>query len=93
MVFFISVTAVLGIPNGLNNMGQTALYHVAKPEETGIASGLFQTFRSIGSILSTSLLGLIFGGAVTSSGLHKLALITAGLGVVLFVVSSSRKLT
>ncbi|WP_439019732.1 hypothetical protein [Bacillus thuringiensis] len=68
---------------------QTALYHVAKPEETGIASGLFQTFRSIGSILSTSLLGLIFGGAV----MHTLALITAGLGVVLFVVSSSRKLT
>ncbi|MCR8966196.1 MFS transporter [Brevibacillus halotolerans] len=38
------VTAVLGIPNGLNSMGlQTALYHVAKPEEKGIASGLFQT--------------------------------------------------
>lgn len=87
------VTAILGIPNGLNNMGlQAALYHTAKPEETGIASGLFQTFRSIGSILSTSLLGLIFGGTVTSSGLHTLALITAGLSMVLFIVISSRKL-
>ncbi|MDQ6420434.1 MFS transporter [Paenibacillus sp. LHD-117] len=87
------VTAALGIPNGLNNMGlQTALYHVTQPEETGIASGLFQTFRSIGSILSTSLLGLIFGSNVTSSGLHTIALITSGLGVVLLLISSSRQL-
>jgi len=82
------VTAVLGVPNGLNNMGlQTALYDVTPPKDTGIASGLFQTFRSIGSVLSTSLLGLIFGGVITSSGLHTIAFISVGLGGALLLAS------
>ncbi|ANY69421.1 hypothetical protein BBD42_25255 [Paenibacillus sp. BIHB 4019] len=93
MLMIVLINAALGIPNGFNNMGlQTALYVVTPTEETGAASGLYVTFRSIGSILSTSLLGLSFGGAITSSGLHTIGLITAGLSVVLFVTSLSRKL-
>ncbi|SFE23094.1 Predicted arabinose efflux permease, MFS family [Paenibacillus algorifonticola] len=93
ILMIVLINAMLGIPNGFNNMGlQTALYVVTPAEETGAASGLYVTFRSIGSILSTSLLGLTFGGAITSSGLHTIGLITAGLSVVLFVSSLSRRL-
>lgn len=67
-------------------------YVVTPAQETGAASGLYVTFRSIGSILSTSLLGLTFGGEITSSGLHTIGLITVGLSVVLLVTSLSRKL-
>ncbi|MGG1663483.1 MFS transporter [Brevibacillus sp. NRS-1366] len=88
------VVAVIGIPNGMYNMGLfTALYSHTKAEETGVASGLFQTFRSIGTIFSISLLGLIFDGTVTTSGLHFIAVVTAGISAGLLIVGCSRKLT
>lgn len=88
------VAAVIGISNGMNNMGlSTALYSQTKPAETGVASGLFQTFRSVGSIFSTSLLGLIFGGSVTTSGLHIIAVVTAVISACLLAVGCSRRLT
>ncbi|UUZ78764.1 MFS transporter [Paenibacillus sp. P26] len=47
--------SILGISNGLTNMGlQSALYAHAGPQQTGMASGLFLTFRSLGSIFSTA---------------------------------------
>lgn len=94
VVIILLVAAVIGIPNGLNNMGlSTALYSNTNPEDTGVASGLFQTFRSIGSILSTSLLGLTFGGSITTEGLHLIAIITTVISLALLIVSLSRKLT
>ncbi|WP_165867555.1 MFS transporter [Paenibacillus pinisoli] len=93
-IFFILLaTSIVGITNGMNNMGlQTALYQHTKPSETGAASGLFQTFRSVGGILSTSLLGIAFGSTVTTAGLHTIALAGACIGAVLLFFSLSRKL-
>jgi len=94
VILILIVAAIIGIPNGLNNLGlSTAMYSYAKPEETGVASGLFQTCRSVGSILSTSLLGLTFGGSVTTSGLHTIAIIATTISAGLLVISLSRKLT
>ena len=94
VIVILLIMAVIGIPNGLNNMAlQTALYSNSKPEETGAASGLFQTFRSIGSLLATSLLGFIYGGVITTSGLHLIALMTAGISILLLAASVSRRLT
>ena len=84
----IAVGAVLGVPNAFNNLGlQAALYEATRPEQTGTAGGLFQTFRYLGAILSTSLIGLVFGTHVTTPGLHRIALSIAGLSVVLVVAS------
>ena len=84
----IAVGAVLGIPNAFNNLGlQAAMYEATKPEQTGAAGGLFQTFRYVGAILSTSLIGLVFGTHVTSPGLHQIALATAAVSAVLVIVS------
>jgi MFS family permease len=74
------IVSVLGVPNGFLNMSlQSLLFAAASGAEMGAASGLFQTCRYIGSVLSTSLIGLVFASSVTSSGLHAMA---AGLAVV-----------
>jgi len=79
---------VLGIPNGFQSLGlQTALYETAPAKEMGAAAGLFQTFRYVGSILSASLLGLVFSNSVSSAGLHTIALVIAVVSVVLLVVA------
>jgi MFS family permease len=84
----IAITVLLGIPNAFNNLGlQAALFQTAPAKMIGAASGLFQTFRYVGTFLSSALLGIVFGSEATSSGLHLLAGILAAISLVLFVVS------
>jgi MFS family permease len=84
----VAVGAVLGVPNAFNNLGlQAALYEATPPEHTGAAGGLFQTFRYVGAILSTSLIGLLFGTHVTSRGLHQIALAIAVASAALVIAS------
>ena len=87
----IVVTALLGVPNAFNNLGlQTALYQTAPRAVMGTASGLFQTSRYIGSILSSSVIGLLFGAAVNTSGLHAISWVMIVLSVLLVGVSVGR---
>lgn len=80
----LGVSAVLGLPNGLNNMGlQAALYSAAPPEAVGLAGGLFQTARYVGAILSTALLGLVLETHLDSAGLHRIAIVTTVLAALL----------
>jgi predicted MFS family arabinose efflux permease len=82
----VAMVVVLGIPNGFLSLGlQNALYEAAPAKEMGAAAGLFQTFRYVGSILSTSLLGLVFGGGVTSAGLHTISVMIAVIAIILLV--------
>jgi MFS family permease len=86
-----AVAAVLGLPNGLLNLGLQALLFGAAPgSEMGAASGLFQTCRYVGSVLSTSLLGIVFAGGVTSSGLHVLAVTLAAISLLLLLAGLPR---
>ncbi|MDY0395163.1 MFS transporter [Virgibacillus halophilus] len=76
LLWFLIIMSVLGMSNGFNNISaQTALYEHVAPEETGTASGLFQTSRYIGSILSGSLLGLTFSNHLDQSHLHLVAIV------------------
>lgn len=85
------VAALLGVPNAFNNLGlQTALYQTAPREVMGTASGLFQTSRYLGSILSSSVIGLLFGAAVNTSGLHAISWVMVVMSVVLVAVSLGR---
>jgi EmrB/QacA subfamily drug resistance transporter len=80
--------SVLGLSNGFNNLGlQTALYSFVPPSETGAASGLFMTSRYIGTIFSSSLLGILFGHQVTTSHLHLMAIISVIIGVVVLFLT------
>lgn len=70
------IMGVLGISNGFNNIAaQTALFAAVDAEDTGSASGLFQTSRYLGSILSGSLLGLTFNQHIDQAHLHLVAIV------------------
>jgi predicted MFS family arabinose efflux permease len=85
------VGLVLGIPNGFNNLGmQAALYTAAPPDQTGAAGGLLQTARYTGAILSTSVIGIVYGATAGTSGLHVLAGVMAALSLVLLWASLAR---
>ncbi|GIN72056.1 putative MFS-type transporter YwoD [Bacillus sp. J14TS2] len=76
LLWLLVIMVVLGTSNGFNNISmQTALYEHVKPEDTGSASGLFQTSRYLGSILSSSLLGIAFNGHLDTQHLHNVALV------------------
>ncbi len=88
VLIILAVIALLGIPNAFQNLGlQTALYDAAPAKEMGAAAGQFQTFRYVGSILSTSLLGFIFSGTHPSAGLHVIAILLAIISALLFIVA------
>ncbi|ONK22467.1 hypothetical protein BLX87_15665 [Bacillus sp. VT-16-64] len=76
LLWLLVIMAVLGMSNGFNNIStQTALYEHVNPEDTGTASGLFQTSRYLGSILSGSLLGLTFNRQLDLSQFHLVAMV------------------
>jgi len=83
-----AVALVLGVPNGLNNLGlQAALYEAAPAASMGTASGLFQTFRFSGAILSTAVIGIVLGQGASNGGLHALAAVIAAVSAALLVAS------
>ncbi len=80
--------AVLGIANGLNNVGmQTALFVVTPKAIIGTASGLFMTARFVGTLAASVVLDLVFGAMVTTAGLRLLGAILAGVGIVIVLLS------
>ncbi|MDG3072545.1 MFS transporter [Bacillus halotolerans] len=75
-VFFISVPVIgkglilslLGIGYGLGNVAlQAAMLKTSPSDMVGTTSGLFQTCRYLGSILSSVILGLLFGKEITAA--------------------------
>ncbi|ASK63741.1 MFS transporter [Virgibacillus phasianinus] len=85
LLWLLIIMGVLGMSNGFNNISmQTALYDHVKPEETGSASGLFQTSRYLGSILSSSLLGIVFTGQLDFEHLHLVSMVCLLICVIVF---------
>lgn len=82
------IALAFGIPNGFNNLGlQTALYDAAPADRTASAGGLFQTFRYLGAILATAMIGLIFERDLSSAGLHHLGLLMTGGAVLVLLLA------
>lgn len=91
VVVIVVICAVLGLPNSLNNLAlQARLYLAAPTAHTGAAAGLFQTSRYVGAIGSTCLLGLLFTGSVGSAELHRVAIVNAGVALLLVLASLRR---
>lgn len=86
--WLVVVLSVLGLSNGFNNVGlQTALFRVSPREIISTASGLFQMARYMGTILSTVLLGLLFGAHLSTAELHLLGAILAIIGLLVILMS------
>jgi MFS family permease len=78
----VAVGTVLGLPSAFNNLAlQAAVYAAAPAGQTGVATGLFQTCRYLGAIMSTALLGLAFEREVSTAGLHRIASLMAVVAV------------
>jgi len=76
LLWLIVIMAVLGMSNGFNNITlQTALYEHVNPKDTGSASGLYQTSRYLGAILSSCLLGVVFTSDLDIQSLHNVAIV------------------
>ncbi|WDM03001.1 MFS transporter [Alicyclobacillus cycloheptanicus] len=88
IIWLLIVLFILGLSNGLNNIGlQTALFAVVPAATMGTASGLFMTARYMGTILSTVLLGFVFEHAIGVREIHRLGIIDAVFGALVIVMS------
>jgi MFS family permease len=82
------VAAVLGLPNGFNNMGnQTAMYRSAPENRLGSASGLYRTAQYVGANLAAAVVGLSLGERAVSGGLHHLAAIISVTSALLLIAA------
>ncbi len=90
----VGLSAVLGLPNGFNSMGnQASLYDAAPSGQMGTASGLYRSSQYVGANLAAAMLELTFAGPATDTGLHRTALAIAGIAIVLAVTAiTSRRL-
>lgn len=86
--WLIVVLSVIGLSNGFNNVGLQAALFVHAPSETiGTATGLFMTSRYLGTILSSILLGLVFGEHLSTAHLRLLGIILFILALAIFWMS------
>lgn len=83
-----AVTLVLGVPNAFNNLGlQAELFQAAPADKIGAASGLFQTFRYVGTFLSVAILGIFLGARADSTRLHHVAFCLCAISLLLFLLT------
>ena len=58
-----------------------------RPEERGVAAGIFQTCRYLGAITATVLIGIFYGTGVNQANWGLTVLSMVGLGGVVLAVS------
>ncbi|MDN4602339.1 MFS transporter [Paenibacillus sp. F6_3S_P_1C] len=84
--------AVFGISNGLNSVGmQAALFKSTPKEMIGVASGIFNTSRYLGTILSSLLIGIVMGDTFSFMGFQTLGIILTVLAASLIMMTLRRQ--
>ena len=88
VLVLIGMSLLFGCANGFSGFAnQATLYGQTRAEEIAVASGLYRTFSYIGAIFSSSLISITFGSAATDGGLHALAWVLGGIGVVVVLLT------
>ncbi|WP_332761427.1 MFS transporter [Pseudarthrobacter sp.] len=86
------LTALLGVPYGVvSTASNQGLYVSARPEERGVAAGIFQTCRYLGAIAATVLIGVLYGPGVNQANWGLMVLVMLGLGAVVLGLSVAWK--
>ncbi|MDO3676288.1 MFS transporter [Paenibacillus ehimensis] len=84
--------AAFGISNGLNSVGmQAALFKSSPKEIIGVVSGIFNTSRNLGAILSSLLIGIVMGGKFSFEGFRWLGMILTVFALSLLFMSWRRR--
>ncbi|SDX07833.1 MFS transporter [Paenibacillus sp. CF384] len=86
--------AAFGVSNGMNAVGmQATLFNSAPKEMIGVASGLFNTSRYLGTILSSLLTGIVMGDRFSAGGFRTLGIILTFIALALLVMNLRRTKT
>lgn len=84
----VGLSLVVGVPQGLLNLAnQNAVYHQADPARMGSSAGLLRTFMYLGALISSSVDGMVFGHTADTAGLHRLAVFTLVVSVLLVALT------
>ncbi|KQN84421.1 MFS transporter [Arthrobacter sp. Leaf69] len=84
----IALTALLGVPYGVASIAYNqGMYLSTRPEERGVAAGIFQTCRYLGAIMATVLIGIFYGTGVNQANWGLVVTVMLGLGGVVLAVS------
>lgn len=84
--------AAFGVSNGMNNVGlQSALFLSAPKEMIGVASGLFNTSRYFGTILSSLLISVVMGKSFSFEGFRVLGCFLTLISLTLVILSWRRR--
>lgn len=82
------VLSIVGISFGIMNVAlQAAVLKLSPSSMIGVSSGLFQTSRYFGSILSSVVLGLIFGNEISADSLQQLGYVLIGISIIVSIIS------
>lgn len=88
VVLLVGIAIVLGLPNGITHFAlQMRLYEVVPPQRAGALAGLFQTFRYLGAISATSVLGVILERDLSTRGMHDVGWVMTGGAAVLLALT------
>lgn len=64
----LALTALLGVPYCIVSIASSqGMYASSRPEDTGVAAGIFQTFRYIGAIGATVMIGILYAPGVNAA--------------------------
>jgi MFS family permease len=81
-----AVSALLGIPNGFNNLGNQMILHHSVPEaNAGSATGMYRTAQYLGAALSAVIVAHAVRPDQPVGGIHQLGAWVAGLGGLMLV--------
>ncbi|MGP4016224.1 MFS transporter [Saccharopolyspora sp. 5N708] len=88
ILLLVGIAAMLGLPNGFNNIGnQRAMYVVAPADQMGAASGLYRASQYVGANLAAAVLALLIGDHANDLGLHRMGLAVASIAAALLITS------
>ena len=86
VLLLIGLSLVFGVVLGMTSVSnQAALYDQTTAGEIGVASGLLRTSSYLGAILASALIAFSFPQRATDAGLHSMAWITVGLGIIVLL--------
>ncbi|SEG91547.1 Major Facilitator Superfamily protein [Actinacidiphila yanglinensis] len=84
----VALAVVFGIPQGANSLAlQNSVYFQSDPERTGSSAGLLRTFAYLGSMIASSATAASFGQRAGTAGMHRLAWIMLGAGVLYLLIT------
>ncbi|MFC9788739.1 MFS transporter [Rhodococcus sp. NPDC127528] len=80
------VAAILGVPNGFNNMGNQNLVNAsASARDVGTAIGMYRTIQYVGANLAAVVIEVATHGGPSDAGLHRTGTVIATIGAILVV--------